>query len=340
MTYPVSTKSVVLPAYNKNLIRALLSLKLEDIELPPLKDSEVLVKILATPCNPSDIAFMQGGYNVVKPLPAVPGFEAVGEVVATGKDSIALINKRVSVFLQDEKIGCWSEFTIVSSENCIPIKPELDLYQAATLSINPLTALGMLNIAEKRNSATIVLNAAGGQVPELIRLMAKAKGIEIINIFRKRNSVGNFASVKHHINLFSEEIDFEKKLITALQGKTNVTALDAVGGPQSGLLFNALPKDSVLVVYGGLSNLDIGTLNPLSLIFNNKSVIGFNLNHYIADLKASNKLIKTANRLQDMIISGEIQTKINEVFPLEEVVKGIRTYIKNMSGGKVIFIND
>jgi len=337
MTYPNKTKAVILPSYNKNLIRALLSLKTEVIDLPAPKGSELIVKVLATPCNPSDIAFLQGSYNVIKPLPAIPGFEAAGVVVAAGKSYETLINKNVSIFLQDEEIGCWSEYILVSGDNCIPVKPELDLMQAATLSINPLTALGMFEMVEKRNSKTIILNAAGGQVPELVRAMARLKDIQIINIFRKKSSAENLSSVKTQINLFSGEEDFEEKLIKACKGKTNITVLDAVGGSQSGILFNALPEDSVQVVYGGLSNEAIGGVDTLAMIFNNKSITGFNLNHYVADLKASGNLLNVANRLQEMIIAGEIHTKINGIFALEEVVKGIRTYIKNMSGGKVIF---
>lgn len=337
MSYPTTTKAVVLPAYNKNLIRALLSLEIQEVDLPKITDNEVIVKVMATPCNPSDIAFLQGGYNIVKPLPAIPGFEAMGEVVAVGENHTGLLNKRVSVFLQDEKIGCWSEYIAVSGENCLLLKPEINWQQAATLSINPITALGMFEIAKERKSSTIILNAAGGQVPEFVRAMAKGKGIEIINIFRKRSSAETWPSVENQINLFSNEEDFEQKLQFICQGKSNITALDAVGGIQSGLLFNALPKDSIQVVYGGLSNAAIEGVDTLSLIFNNKSIIGFNLNNYVSDLKKTGSLQEVADQLQDMIISEEFKTKINGVFSLEDVVKGIKVYIKNMSGGKVIF---
>ena len=105
-------KAVILPAYNKNVLRAMLSLKVEEIPIPIPQKDEVLIKIEATPCNPSDIAFMQGGYNIVKTLPSVPGFEGAGTVVSTGDSSEAkkLFKKPVSCFTQEDSHGTWAEY--------------------------------------------------------------------------------------------------------------------------------------------------------------------------------------------------------------------------------------
>jgi NADPH:quinone reductase-like Zn-dependent oxidoreductase len=45
---------------------------------------EVLVRVFASPINPSDLMFVQGLYGLKKPLPAVPGFEGGGTVVQAG----------------------------------------------------------------------------------------------------------------------------------------------------------------------------------------------------------------------------------------------------------------
>ena len=340
MQVPKTTEAVLLPAYNKNLIRAMLSLKTAEVELPQPAGNQLVVKMEASPCNPSDIAFMQGTYNIVKELPAVPGFEGAGTVVATGEECRHMEGKRVSVFLQEEKIGCWSQFIIVDADNCIVLDSKIDLLQAATLSINPLTALGMFEVAEKRGSDTIILDAAGGQVPQFVRVMAAKNGMEVINIFRKRSSIQGLEFSGTYVNLFTEDEDFEKRLAEACQGKKNVTALDAVGGIFSGTLFNALPENSHLVVYGGLSNEAVGNIDTIDLIFNNKSIRGFNLNHYVADLKKNKDFDRVTKRLMQMVIDGEIKTRINATFDIHDVVKGLRTYIKNMSAGKVVFLFD
>jgi NADPH:quinone reductase-like Zn-dependent oxidoreductase len=44
----------------------------------------VLPEMEAAPINPSDIAFIRGGYNIQKSLPAIPGFEGTGTIAGVG----------------------------------------------------------------------------------------------------------------------------------------------------------------------------------------------------------------------------------------------------------------
>jgi len=54
------------------------------VPIPKLKKNEVLIKIECSPLNPMDLSFIKGSYSSVKKLPATPGFEASGTVVASG----------------------------------------------------------------------------------------------------------------------------------------------------------------------------------------------------------------------------------------------------------------
>jgi len=113
-------------------------------------------------------------------------------------------------------------------------------------------------------------------------------------------------------------------------------AFDAVGGEQSAILLNAMPPGSEVIVYGGLSGKDISGISTLEVIFHNKKLSGFNLNEWIA-AKSNKELQHIADEIQDMIIKGEFKTRIQASFKLDEITKGIRTYIKSMSEGKVLF---
>ena len=59
--------------------------KVATIPVPQPGPREVLVKMHSSPINPSDLAFLAGGYGIKKPFPVVPGFEGSGIVVAAGK---------------------------------------------------------------------------------------------------------------------------------------------------------------------------------------------------------------------------------------------------------------
>jgi hypothetical protein len=60
------------------------ALRIEQRPVPKPGKDEVLVKVAASPINPSDLAFLDGQYGFKNPPPVVPGGEGSGIVVAVG----------------------------------------------------------------------------------------------------------------------------------------------------------------------------------------------------------------------------------------------------------------
>jgi len=58
--------------------------------VPRPGSGEVLVRVFASPINPSDLMFTRGLYGFKKPLPAVPGFEGSGTIVEAGRGLLPL----------------------------------------------------------------------------------------------------------------------------------------------------------------------------------------------------------------------------------------------------------
>lgn len=150
---PTDMKALVLNAYNSDLDTAIRSLRVGVRPLPKLTPGQVLVKVEAAPCNPSDLLFLQKRYGVVKTLPTVPGWEGAGTVVAAG--SLLgkwLVGRRVAVGGQGDQDGTWAEYFVADAfGGCIPLRKDLDIEQGATLLVNPLTAVGLLDEAKKRS---------------------------------------------------------------------------------------------------------------------------------------------------------------------------------------------
>lgn len=332
------TKAITMPDYNTNLIRAILSFKVNELEIGALAPDEVLVKCFASPINPSDIAFVRGGYNIRKSLPATPGFEASGEVVDAGENCLNMVGKKIACFSQDDNSGAWSQYFKTKAENCIALKPGIDLEQAACLSINPLTAFGMFEMVLEGGFDTIVLSAAGSRVAQHVRTLADLHGVNTINIVRsheKADSLSGSLNPEYH-QVIALGDDFNEKIGVALGKSIKAIALDAIGGEFAGSLFNILPEDSVLVLYGALAEGDIKGIEALGLIFNNKKIMGFNLNDWVANNKGGGTYEEKVDMVQDMIIEGKMKTPIANSFPLAETVTAMREYIKNMSVGKIL----
>lgn len=330
------TRAVILPAYNDNLIRAMLGLKVGEKDLRPLKGEEVLVEMEGAPCNPSDIAFLRGGYNIVKPLPSVPGFEGSGTVVEAGKGAESMLGKRVSCFIQEDYDGTWADHFIARKKDCIVVKEGIDSAQASCLSINPLTAWAMFDLVLEKGCRAFIQNAAGGQVPQIMHDLARINGIRVINLVRKQEQVEKLKSAGREYVLDTNDESFKQNLMQLAAELKPTLAFDAVGGELSGIMLNAMPEGSGLMVYGGLSGAGITGIDPMGVIFRGKYVRGFNLNTWLT-LLTEDEFAGVTGKVQDMILSGAISTRIQATYPLDRVVEGLRAYIKSMSEGKILF---
>ncbi|MBE0650006.1 MAG: zinc-binding dehydrogenase [Bacteroidales bacterium] len=328
-------RKIVLPDYKKNILRAILSLQVVESEIPKPAKNEVLVKVHAAPCNPSDIAFMEGGYNIVKTLPAVPGLEGSGIVVDAGEGAENLIDEKVCFFSQDDRDGTWSEYICLNKKNLVVLDGQMDMDQAACFSINPFTARGLLDIALLHSVPCIIQNAAGGQVAAFVRQMAEEHNIKVIDIVRKKESADQLKKAGAKYVLLEHDQDFEEKLMK-LSAKLEATlALDAVGGELTGKILNAMPEGSEIVIYGGLSNQPVSGINPLGLIFKDKIVSGFNLADW-REMLDDDYFDEISKAMQARFIDNTYKTRIQSKTDFDHITSGLTNYLRQMSAGKIL----
>jgi NADPH:quinone reductase-like Zn-dependent oxidoreductase len=330
-------KAITLSQYQGNIIRALRSLEMKDHELPAPGSTQVLIEIEAAPCNPSDLAFIQGGYNVRKTLPAIPGFEGSGRVIKTGdhSDAHSLLDKRVSFFTQADTTGSWASHTLAEASDCIVLLDDMPFEQAACFSVNPFTAYAMIELATHKKSKTIIQNAAGGQVARFVQQLAGHEGIQVINIVRKQEHIEKLAEEGFDHLLCSTDSNFAEELSALAQQLNAKLAFDAVGGDQSGFIMKAMPDDSTLYLYGALGARTLSEIPATDVIFRKKHISGFNMNEW-KSLLSKEKFQDISSYLQKQFIDKSLETKIQGVFKLDEYGPALMQYIRNMSGGKIV----
>src|SRR5437899_618669 len=125
------------------------SISVAEVPVPRPRPGEVLVKVFASPVNPSDLAFISGNYGFKKPLPAIPGFEGSGTAVATGSGLMARFMKGwpVACAAADAKSkgGLWAEYVVVPAHFCVPLGKDVNMEHTATMLVNQLTAESMVH---------------------------------------------------------------------------------------------------------------------------------------------------------------------------------------------------
>jgi NADPH:quinone reductase-like Zn-dependent oxidoreductase len=300
---------------------------------------QVLVKVEAAPCNPSDVLFLQGKYGVRKTLPAVPGWEGAGTVVASGGGWLAawLKGKRVACGVQGDRDGTWAEYVVADAAQCIPLKKKLTSEQGASLIINPLTAMGLLQTAQRQGAKAAIQTGGASQLGRMLIRMAADAGFPLVSVVRRTAQVELLKSLGATYVLNSADEDFSAQTKAVCERLGATAAFDAVGGDMTGTLLNAMPPDSTVYVYGALSETAAGNLDPVELIFHRKTAKGFFLGEWLKSRGALG-ILQIANRVQRLIIDGRIATQVQRSVRLEDVRDGLQQYLNHMTDGKVLIM--
>ncbi|MFO0822099.1 MAG: hypothetical protein U0792_03100 [Gemmataceae bacterium] len=85
--------------------------------------SEVLVRMLASPINPSDLMYIAGKYGLQpKALPATPGFRGRGRCIeGTGGRLLGWLRHGKRVAVINDRIGNWAEYTVTKARQVVPV---------------------------------------------------------------------------------------------------------------------------------------------------------------------------------------------------------------------------
>jgi NADPH:quinone reductase len=318
-------RAIILDEYRENSADAIRGLRVADLPTPQPKRGQVLVKIAAAPCNPSDLLLLQGKYGELKTLPSVPGWEGAGTVVAGGGA------------LRADRDGTWAEYFLADADNCIPLKPQLPFEQAAGLIINPLTAMGLLETARRGGHRAAVQTAAASQLGRMLLTMASETNLPLINIVRRDAQLELLKSLGAKYVLNSSDGKFAEDLTVLCDRLGATAAFEAVAGDMTGTLHNAMPRGATIWVYGALSEEPCGNIDPVELLFHDKAVTGFYLGSWLRR-RGMLGILRAANRVQRMLIDGRIAATIQRRLSLDDAAVGLQQYVDHMTEGKVLIM--
>ncbi len=312
------------------------SLRLVEKPLPRPAKGEVLVRVAASPVNPSDLMFLRGMY-VKKKLPIVAGFEGSGEVVASGGGLLAnyLKGKRVACAAPLDGDGTWAEYVLTQAGLCVPLLKQTDTEQAASLIVNPFTAWALLERARRARAAAVVQTAAASALGRMIVRLAAKRGVPLVNVVRRVEQVELLIREGARYVLNSSDADFDKQLSDLCRELRVTIGFDAIAGEMTGRILNAMLAGGRVYVYGALSQ-EGCVIHPRSFIFEKKSVEGFWLSHWLRSQSLYGKII-TSRKVQ-RLLGNELKTEIRARLPLEKAAEGLHQYTEQMTGGKIIFV--
>jgi NADPH:quinone reductase len=234
----------------------ILELSLARVPTPEPKAGEVVVRVEASPINPSDLGLLLAGADMAtakasgtpddpvvtanippammktvagrvdQSLPV--GNEGAGIVVRTGSSEQAkvLMGKTVGIFGG----AMYAQFRCLEASQCLPVPPGTTPAEAASCFVNPLTALGMVETMRTEGHSALVNTAAASNLGQMLNKVCLKDGIPLVNIVRKKAQVDVLEAIgaKHVVNSTGEA--FMDELTEALVATDATLAFDAVGG--------------------------------------------------------------------------------------------------------------
>ena len=293
------------------------ALRVEQRPVPRPGKDEVLVKVAASPINPSDLAYLEGKYGFKNLPPVIPGGEGSGTVVAVGPGMAGryFLGKRVACLSHGNGSGMWAEYVVSSAMGgVLPLHRSVSLEQGAMSMINPLTASAFLEIAKKGGRKTIVLTAAASSLGQMVNRLCRSQGVQVINVVRREAQVALLKEQGATIILNSSENDFDQQLHDACHQADTHLAFDAVAGPMTRQLLDALPEHSRVTVYSCLSY-EAPQVGPDHIIFEDKAVNGFWLGPWMNNMNLLQILMLW--RRAQKLMAVELKSEVRAQYPFQ-----------------------
>jgi NADPH:quinone reductase-like Zn-dependent oxidoreductase len=242
----------------RSLVRAdrTVELFLETIEVPEPGPGEVVVRVEASPINPSDLGLLLAGADVAaavsggtagRPVVTVPlpdaamralaaragipmpvGNEGAGTVVAAGSSAAAgaLLGKTVAV----AGGGMYAQYRCVDASLCLELPEGATAADGASAFVNPMTVLGMVETMLLENHVALVHTAAASNLGQMLNRLCIEEQIPLVNIVRRHEQEELLRSAGAAYVCNSASPDFMDELTAALKATAATVAFDATGG--------------------------------------------------------------------------------------------------------------
>lgn len=325
---PATMRALLLEGYS-----GVQALRLAEIPVPRPRPGEILVRVKASPVNPSDVMFCRGQYGVTRPLPTTPGFEGCGVVVSAGSGWIGqrMVGKRVACGGQTGE-GMWAEYAVMQATSCLPLPANITDEQGACALVNPVSAWVLIRRARREGHRALVVTAGASQLAQMLLRLGKKEDLPIIHVVHRAELIKVLKQMgaEHVLDSSTEEFDVDLKALADRLGAT--CALDAVGGDMTRRVLAALPSGKV-VVYGALSG-ESCRADPFDLIFRSKRIEGFWLSDWLRTQHPI-RLLWMLRSIPEMLRT-ELSTTVATRLSLEQATTDLALCHSAASKGKVL----
>ena len=294
-------------------------LKWEDIEVGDPGPGQVRLQQSACGLNYIDVYGRSGMYPVGE-LPAVLGMEGVGVVDAVGEgvDDLAA-GDRVAYPMN---LGAYAEARLIDASKLVSLPDSINDETAAAMMLKGLTAHYLLfrTYPVKAGDSILVYAAAGG-VGLILCQWANLLGANVIGCVGSQEKAQLARDNGcHHTILYRDE-DIASRVRELTDGVGAAVAYDSIGKATFDASLDSLRPFGVLATYGNASG-PVEAFNPGILA--GKGSLYVTRPTLATHISTRALLDEGAERLIDVVGSGQVQVIVNQTMPLADCAEAHR----------------
>ena len=308
-------------------------LQLSERPVPDPGSGEIRVRMVLSPVHNHDLWTIRGEYGVKPALPAIGGTEALGIVNKLGEGvTTPALGQRVTF---RSVAGVWAEYFVARAAAAVAVPDAISDDVACQLTAMPLSAMMALEELGIQPGQWMIQNAATGAVGKTLAMIAKARGVHVVNVVRRREGVAELAALGIDSAISTAEAGWQKRVRDMTGGAPIIAALDSVGGEESGQLLHMLAEGGQLMTFGAMANQPM-IVSPGDLIFKQATIKGF----WAAKLGSGPRRVEIPRVIGDLVrlaATGALKLTIEKAFPLEEAAQAARASMEPGRTGKIAF---
>ncbi len=224
---------------------------------------QVLVRVEASPINPSDLGALLGPADleaaefsegrIVAQLPEAAqramaarvgielpvGNECAGTVVAAGEDAAGMVGKRVACVPGTT----YATYAVADARACMVLPDSVSIEQAAAAFVNPLTALGFVETMRSEGFTALVHTAAASNLGQMLVKLCASENVPLVNVVRSPAQAEMLRSIGAVHVLDSSAEGFAAALADAVGETGAMLGYDAIGGGKmAGTILTAMEQ--------------------------------------------------------------------------------------------------
>jgi NADPH2:quinone reductase len=231
-----------------------LEIRLAEVAVPEPGPDDVVIRVEASPINPSDLSVLLGPIDlgqarfegsperpeVTAPLSAAAvkalarrkglalpvGLEGAGLVVAAGENAQKLLGKRVAVLAG----GMFTQYRVVPADTCLVLPQGVTSAEGASVFVNPLTALAMVETMRLEGHTGLIHTAAASNLGQMLVKICLEDRVPLVNIVRRPQQAELLRQLGATHVCDSSAPTFQDDLVQAVKETGATLAFDAIGG--------------------------------------------------------------------------------------------------------------